>query len=295
MEEEYKKAGEIAKKVHHYIKSLLKPGESILNIAESIEQKIIDLGGFPAFPVNISINNIAAHYTPNSDDKITLKEGDVVKIDFGVHIDGYPVDTAATYEINDNKYKDLIEAAKNALIEASKKIKKDIKVSEIGDVIEKTIKKYNYNPLINLSGHGIDRYILHSNITIPNYNNNSNITIKEGVYAIEPFASTKDIKVIEGNPSTIYSIINIRPVRNPNARKLLEYIYEKYKTLPFCYRWLKKEYNDKDNLKMLLDYLKSQGILYEYPILITSNNNYVSQFETTFYVKDNTYDLISFL
>ncbi|EOD42190.1 Methionine aminopeptidase [Candidatus Nanobsidianus stetteri] len=292
MLEDLKKASEITKKVKREAEKLLKPGESIYNIAETIEQKIIDLGGFPSFPVNISINNIAAHYTPTINDNTILKDGDVVKFDFGAQVNGYCIDTAFTVEINDNKYKDLIEASRNALENVKKIIKKDIEISEIGKVIENTIKSYNYNPIYNLSGHKIEQYILHSKITIPNYDNKSKIKLNEGIYAIEPFATNGIGFVKEGKPSGIYSIISDKPIRDPNVKKFFQEIYNKYKTLPFAYRWLYKDYNNKINLKLFIEYLKKNGNIYEYPILVEQSNGIVSQFETTFYIYDRVYDMM---
>jgi len=292
MLEDLKKASEITKKVKREAEKLLKPGESIYNIAETIEQKIIDLGGFPSFPVNISINNIAAHYTPTINDNIVLKDGDVVKFDFGAQVNGYCIDTAFTVEINDNKYKDLIEASRNALENVKKILRKDIEISEIGKVIENTIKSYNYNPIYNLSGHKIERYILHAGITIPNYDNKSKIKLNEGIYAIEPFATNGVGFVKEGKPSGIYSIISDKPIRDPNVKKFFQEIYNKYKTLPFAYRWLYKEYNDKINLKLFIEYLKKNGNIYEYPILVEQSNGIVTQFETTFYIYDRVYDMM---
>jgi methionyl aminopeptidase len=292
MLEDLKKASEITKKVKKEAEKLLKPGESIYNIAETIEQKIIDLGGFPSFPVNISINNIAAHYTPTINDNTILKDGDVVKIDFGAQVNGYCMDTAFTVEINDNKYKDLIEASRNALENVKKIIRKDIEISEIGKVIESTIKSYNYNPIYNLSGHKIEQYILHSGITIPNYDNKSKIKLTEGIYAIEPFATNGLGLVKEDKPSGIYSIMSDKPIRDPNIKKFFQEIYNKYKTLPFAYRWLYKDYYNKINLKLFIEYLKKNGNIYEYPILVEQSNGIVTQFETTFYIYDRVYDMM---
>ncbi len=292
MLEDLKKASEIAKKVKREAEGLLKPGESIYNIAETIEQKIIDLGGFPAFPVNISINNIAAHYTPTVNDSTILKEGDVVKVDFGVHVNGYCIDTAFTVEINDNKYKDLIEASRKALENVKKIIRKDIEISEIGRVVENTIKSYNYSPIYNLSGHKIEQYVLHAGITIPNYDNKSKIKLSEGIYAIEPFATNGVGLVKEDKPSGIYSIISNKPIRDPNIKKFFQEIYNKYKTLPFAYRWLYKDYNNKINLKLFIEYLKKNGNIHEYPILVEQSNGIVTQFETTFYIYDRVYDMM---
>jgi len=292
MLENLKKAAKIAKDVIRYSKSLLKPEVSLLEIAESIEQRIRDLGGEPAFPVNISINEIAAHYTPQPGNDIILKEGDVVKIDIGVHVDGYIVDTAYTEEINDTKYKDLIEASRQALLNVKKILKKDIELWEIGKIIEDTIKRYNLNPIYNLSGHKIDRYLLHAGINIPNYNNGSKIKLKEGIYAIEPFATNGIGYVRDGHGSGIYSIVNYKPIRDPKLRKFLDFLYDRYKNLPFAYRWLISDKNLNININTAIEILKRNNIIYEYPILIEKTGGIVSQHETTFFINSGVHDVI---
>ncbi|MEM1684443.1 MAG: type II methionyl aminopeptidase [Candidatus Aenigmatarchaeota archaeon] len=295
MIEYLKKSGKIAKEVYEYSKNLLKPEVSLLEIAESLENKIKDLGGEPAFPVNISINDIAAHYTPVENDKKIIKEGDVVKIDFGVHVEGYIVDIAYTVEINDNKYKNLILASKDALKSVKNILKKDIELGIIGKNIEEEIKKYKYNPIYNLSGHKIERFLLHAGINIPNYNNNSKIKLNEGIYAIEPFATNGIGYVEDFKESEIYSIIDYKPIRESSIRKFLDYLYNKYKNLPFAYRWLKNEFKDSINIKYALKYLISKGIVKNYSILKEKSGGIVSQFETTFLINNGVHDLIEFI
>ncbi|MGB9674808.1 MAG: type II methionyl aminopeptidase [Nanopusillaceae archaeon] len=292
MLEDLKKAAEITKKARELALKLLKPGEKILDIVETVEQKIIDLGGFPAFPINVSINNVAAHYTPNINDNTVLKEGDVVKFDFGTQINGYCIDTAFTVEIGDNKYKELIDAAYEAFNSAKKLVKKDIEVWEIGDIVEKTLYSKGFKPIYNLSGHGIEQYILHSSPTIPNYNNKSKEKLKEGIFAVEIFATNGIGYVKDDKPSGIYEIISDKPIRDSNVRKFFYEIYQKYKTLPFAYRWLYKEYKDKINLNIAIEYLKRNGNIKEFSILTEKSGGIVVQFETTFYIGDRVYDLM---
>ncbi|MGC9079939.1 MAG: type II methionyl aminopeptidase [Nanopusillaceae archaeon] len=292
MLEDLKKAAEITKRARELALKLLKPGEKILDIVETVEQKIIDLGGFPAFPINISINNVAAHYTPNINDNTVLKEGDVVKFDFGTQINGYCIDTAFTVEVGDNKYKELIDAAYEAFNNAKKLVKKDIEVWEIGDIVEKTLYSKGFKPIYNLSGHGIEQYILHSSPTIPNYNNKSKEKLKEGIFAVEIFATNGVGYVKDDKSSGIYEIISDKPIRDPNVRKFFYEIYKKYKTLPFAYRWLYKEYKDKINLNIAIEYLKRNGNIKEFSILTEKSGGIVVQFETTFYIGDRVYDLM---
>jgi len=290
---ELKKAGKIAKNALRLSEKLLKPEAPLLEIADTIEQYIIDHGGYPAFPVNISINDVAAHYTPDINDKSVIREGDVVKVDLGVHIEGWIVDAAITIEINDNKYKELIKASKEALDSVRKILKKGISISEVGSVIERTITNYGFKPIYNLSGHKIDRYILHAGINIPNYNNKAHIQISDGIYAVEPFATNGVGYVRDGPSSTIYILQKTTGIRIPSLKKFVDEIFKKYRTLPFAKRWLYRDFGKKYNIDLYVNLLKKNNILYEYPILVEKSGGIVSQWETTFYINEGVQDLLS--
>lgn len=273
-----KKAGEIASEAKKYAKSIVKKDELLLNIAEKIESKIRELGGKPAFPVNLSINEVAAHYTPSFDDK--TKANGLLKVDLGVHIDGFAADTALTIDLeNSEENKNLIKAAESALAEAAKTIKLNSSLSEVGRVIEKTIKKENFQPIQNLSGHSIDRYDLHAGVTIPNYDNSSNQLLETGVYAVEPFSTNGLGAVKDGKPSGIYHLKKSGNVRDSFAREVLEYIEEEYSTLPFCSRWIHKKFGSRGLLA--LRQIEQAGILYQYPELIEKGSGKVAQAEHT--------------
>ncbi len=277
-------AGEIAQEVKKYIAPFVKKGTSLLDIAEKIERKIVELGGKPAFPTNLSINEIAAHSTPYHDDE-TLAHG-LIKVDLGVHIDGYISDTSFSIDLeNSEQNKKLIEASKKALEEAKKTIENKTPTNNIGKIVQETIESYGFSPIINLSGHQIERYDLHAGISIPNIDDNRTTKIVPGLYAIEPFATNGSGKVKDGKPSGIYSLIDYKNIRNPNAREILEYIAEEYNQLPFCSRWLVKQFGTK--ALVALNQLEQNGNLHQYPQLIESGKGIVSQAEDTILIEEN--------
>ncbi|MEK6953227.1 MAG: type II methionyl aminopeptidase [Nanoarchaeota archaeon] len=278
--EDYIKSGEICKKAREYGITLVKEGTKLLDIAEKVEEKIKELGGECAFPVDVSLNHIAAHDTPRFNDDRILKNGDVVKLDIGVHVNGKVSDTAVTVEVGTKKYENLIKASEEALDAAIKIIKPGVKLRELGSAIQETIQKYGFSPIINLSGHGVDEYEVHSKPTIPNYDNNDDTELKENmVIAIEPFATDGEGKITEGKPSGIYELINEKNTRNNNARKIINFVKERYKTLPFCERWLIKEFGVGAKLSLLL--LEREGIIKQFNILPEIKKGQVSQAERT--------------
>nr|6LVH_A Chain A, Methionine aminopeptidase [Pyrococcus furiosus DSM 3638] len=286
--EKLMKAGEIAKKVREKAIKLARPGMLLLELAESIEKMIMELGGKPAFPVGLSINEIAAHYTPYKGDTTVLKEGDYLKIDVGVHIDGFIADTAVTVRVGMEE-DELMEAAKEALNAAISVARAGVEIKELGKAIENEIRKRGFKPIVNLSGHKIERYKLHAGISIPNiYRPHDNYVLKEGdVFAIEPFATIGAGQVIEVPPTLIYMYVRDVPVRVAQARFLLAKIKREYGTLPFAYRWLQNDMPE-GQLKLALKTLEKAGAIYGYPVLKEIRNGIVAQFEHTIIVEKDS-------
>jgi len=278
------KAGKIASEIRKYANSIIKKDTLLLEIAEKIEEKIKELGGKPAFPVNLSIDNISAHYTPSHDDE-TLASG-LLKVDFGVHIDGWVADTAFSIDLEKSEEnKKLIEASEKALENALKIIKKDISTDETGNTISKTIESHGFSPIINLSGHSMDQYKLHAGIIIPNINDGKDIKLKEGLYAFEPFATTGSGRVHDGKSSGIYELREIKNVRNPISREILDFIKKEYDALPFCSRWLVKKFGTKALFG--LKQLEENGNLHHFPQLVEVQGSKVSQAEHTILISEN--------
>ncbi len=272
-------AGKIAKEVKEFAKDFIEKDQPLLEIAEKIENKILELRGFPAFPVNLSIDEIAAHYTPSHDD--TNVAHGLLKIDIGVHIDGWIADTAFSLDLeNSFENKKLIKTAQDALENAKRIIKTGISTDDIGREIHRTILSQNLNPIVNLSGHQIDQYDLHAGITIPNINDNKNQILESGIYAVEPFTTAGNGSVYNGKPSGIYLLVDSKNVRSPIAREILTHIIDEYGNLPFCSRWLVKEFGTK--ALIALKQLEEQGNLHQFPQLVESSKRKVAQAEDTF-------------
>jgi methionyl aminopeptidase len=291
----YKLAGEIASEARDYGKNLIKSGVSLLDVASKVESKIIENEAKIAFPVNISINEIAAHYSPKHDDTLIFKKGDVVKLDVGAHVDGYIADTAITVEVGTNNYSDLIKASSDALDNIIDFIRPDIALFEIGKIVEDTISSYNFKPIDNLTGHSMKRYILHTGLSVPNVPNKSyKAKLKEGdVLAIEPFASNGAGHVNTGNGSNIYickDAINLRLLRNKKSRIIFDKVKNKFKTLPFAQRWFEESFS---NSEIILKKLVFSGLIKQYPQLIDAKRGIVSQKEHTVILTEDGCEVIT--
>jgi methionyl aminopeptidase len=293
--EKYKIAGKIASETLNYGKNLIKTGVSFLEVANNIELKIIEKGAGLAFPVNIAINNIAAHYSPFHNDTLVFKKGDVVKLDIGTHIDGYIADTALTIEIDTKKYNDLIKASSNALDKAIDNIKPNIDLFNIGKIICDEITSFNFKPVENLTGHSMKRYHLHAGISVPNVPDilQKKRPIVGDVLAIEPFASNGAGHVIAGAGSNIYickDSLNFRIIRDKKSKIIFDKINKEFKTLPFAERWFDKLI---PNNNITLKKLSFLGLVKQYPQLIDHKNGIVTQKEHTVILTEEGCEVIT--
>jgi len=283
--EYYIKAGRIAYRVLNETIRLVKPGIRVLELCEFSERKIKEYGGKPAFPTNISINNVAAHYTSPIGDNTIVPEDGVVKVDIGVQVNGFIADIAKTVTLNPN-YEDMVEAVEAALENALTIAKPGIRISELSKVIEETIKRYGYKPIRNLSGHEVKRYSLHAGTSIPNVKTFSLEKLKPWhTYAIEPFATNGAGYVRDSKEIYIYSLRKVRKPQSKIEEKIISKVKSEYKWLPFSERWL-TELAEPNTLRKTLKSLTRRGILQGYPVLIEGLNGIVVQAEHTILVTD---------
>lgn len=273
----YRTAGSLASRILREGAQGIRVGVSYLELVESIETRVKDEGAALAFPLNLSLNEDAAHDTASPGDERVFRKGDVAKLDLGVQIDGYIADTAMTVDLGNNSL--LLDASKEALEAAIRVIKPGVHAGTLGAAIQLEIEKRGYRPVSNLTGHGLGQYVQHGPPTIPNVGTGGGTVIEEGmVFAIEPFATTGSGRVGEKSRAEIYSQISNRPVRIPSGRTILEKIQDR-RGLPFSRRWLGEK-----KLDLALPALVRSGTLHVYPVLADIPGSLVSQHEHTIIV-----------
>ena len=286
--DDYVKAGKIAAEVREMARGKNWVGKTVYEICEEIEGEIQKRGAKCAFPVNTSINEIAAHYTAEPNDPITITDTDLVKIDLGAQINGYIADTAVTV-CYDPQYDGLVQAAEDALSNAMSMIKVGVKASDIGRTIETTIKQMGFKPIANLSGHSLEQYTIHAGRSIPNIWSIGGFSLSENTaYACEPFVTTEKGGgfVRNGKIKNIFALSSRKKTKDEQADKLLDFIWEKFNMLPFALRWITKEWDEKE-VRESLDYLIKKKAVQAYPVLIEINEQRVAQAEHTFIPNEN--------
>lgn len=299
MIEAYIEAGKIVSEVRKEASKMIKDGTLVLDLVEYVEGEIIKKGGQIAFPCNVSINEIAAHYTSPYGDETKIRAGDMVKLDLGAHVDGFIADSAVTViadgknleeELGSDRVnlnEEIVEASAAGLDAAISTVKAGVEVCEIGKAVKEAINEYKLNPIANLTGHSLEKYNLHAGLSIPNINNHDSTVLEEGqVIAIEPFA-TDGVGFVNDAPGTyIYLFLKNRPFRMKETQSTLNYIKKNYNSLPFSGRWLTKEFKPNRANRSLKQLAEGMAI-YPYHPLKEKNGCWVSQKEHTVIVEED--------
>ena len=281
--DDYIQAGKIAGEVRENVRKTDWIGKTVFEICEHVENEIKKRGAKCAFPVNTSINEVAAHYTAEPNDPLSIKDDDLVKIDLGAQINGHIADTAVTVCYN-AEFDNMVQAAELSLSNAMSMMKVGVKSSDVGRTIEKTIKQMGFLPIANLSGHSLDQYTIHAGKSVPNIWSIGSFTFNENqAFACEPFVTTGEGLgfVHEGKVKNIFSLSSRKKTKDKDADKMLDYIWQNFNMLPFALRWLTNEWEEKE-ARRLLEILVKKKAVHAYPILVEGNGQRVTQAEHTF-------------
>jgi len=281
-------SGKILRETREEIKDFVHEDMPIIDVCEKAEKLIREKGGKPAFPCNVSINEIAAHYTSPPNDTKKIPSDSIVKVDIGAHVDGYVTDTAVTICFS-QEHEIMANTAEQALKTAIENIRPEMSTSKLGTMIEKTIKSRGFKPIANLSGHQVGRYLVHAGVSLPNVSQLSFSKIKLGaVYAIEPFVTLPDAagRVEDEEEATIFRFLRPKSLKNQNAKQLLSFIEKNFRTLPFAERWLQDVVPKEHYREAFIELLQSKAIM-SYPIFVEVSRKPVAQAEhTVLIVKD---------
>ncbi|KAI3622111.1 methionine type [Moniliophthora roreri] len=307
-----RRAAEVHRQVRQHARKHIKPGMTMMEIVENIEdgtRALVEENGFESgigFPTGVSLNNCAAHYTPNPGDTTVLQQGDVLKIDIGVHVKGRICDSAFTLTF-DHTYDKLLEAVQAATNTGIREAGIDVRLGELGAAIQETMESYEVEvngkvfpvkSIENLSGHTITPYIIHGGHkgkSVMLVKNDDQTKMEEGEYfAIETFGSTGRGRAIEGGECSHFAKIHDAPhvpLRLTSAKSLLNTITKTFGTLTFCRRHLHRIGETRHLLG--LNHLVQQGIVQEYPPLYDQRGSMTAQFEHTVLLRPTVKEVVS--
>jgi len=292
--EKFRLSGKVLCKAREELKGYVKENMQVIDVCEKAETLIREKGGIPAFPCNVSINEVAAHYTSPPEDKSVIPTGSTVKIDMGVQIDGYVTDTAFTVSFN-TEGKNMTTAAEHALKAVIEKIHNNMSIGRIGGIIETAIKNHGFKPISNLTGHSVGRYLIHAGTSIPNVATVSTNKVHTGeVFAVEPFVTQPDaIARVDDSPqNTIFRLVRAKSVKTVYAKQMLKHIETNFRTLPFAERWLIGVVPQSQHVEAFRELLK-QRIVTSYPVFIEASKKPVAQAEQTLLIKEEGCEVLT--
>jgi methionyl aminopeptidase len=274
-------AGKVSREARELAVGLVREGALFRDVADEVEGLMARRGLRPAFPTGISIDQVAAHYSPTHDDDLRFRRGNVVKLDLGAQQDGWIADTAVTVEVGTRNWTALVRASELALQTAIEAVHAGVSTRAIGEGIQRAIESQGYRPIRNLTGHTIERYLLHAGKSVPNIPHGHDVLQEGEVVAIEPFASSGAGQVDGRRTGNIYRVLHTKPLKQPELNDYLALLSREFKTLPFAERWA---YRVEPRTPTLLNPLVRTGAVMSYPALLDLGNGIVSQTEHTMIV-----------
>ncbi len=288
----WRKAGRIASECREWARENVRPGVELRHVLETVEDMIRERGGEPGFPAQTSRNYCAAHYCSPPGDRTVYEEGDCVKVDFGVHVDGYVADTATTIDLSpDGRWEKLIRASSDALAAAIALVGTGVPVRDVGAAIERTILAAGFEPVRNLTGHGLARWKVHTSPQIPNYGERTTARFEEGtICAIEPFASTGRGWIKERGKAEVFMMVRPPAKKRSLDPKVLSEI-ERWRGLPIARRYF--SHLDTQAVEDTLSKLTRQGSLMRYPPLVEEEGVMVAQTEHSLYIGPDGVEILT--
>jgi len=282
--ERWREAARIAARARELGLRLTVPGARRRDVAEAVEASIRDAGAQPAFPANLSRNDEDAHYTPDPEDPVVFVAGDLVKVDVGAHLDGILADTADTVEVGGtHRHENLIRAAREGLRAGIAQVRAGGRVDDLSRAIAAAIRARGLKPIEDLTGHSIERYLLHAGKSIPNVPGRSSDTLREGeIIAIEPFATNGQGHIENGPFGNIQRFRSDPGPRDP----VLARLYGRFRTLPFTARWVTAP-EEREALH------KARRQLQTYPVFLETGHGLVAQAEHTVLVGAHGAEVLS--
>jgi len=293
--EKFRLSGRILRETREEMRANVKENMLVIDVCEKTEGLICAKGGKPAFPCNVSINEVTAHYTSPPGDVSRIPEGSTVKVDLGVQVDGYVTDTAFTVAFNPEG-RSMTSTAEQALKTAIENIHGGMSVGRIGGLIEATIRNRGFKPISNLTGHSVGRYLIHAGLSILNVSETVSLAkVKAGeVYAIEPFVTLPEAvgRVDDSPQSTIYRLLKAKSVKTDSAKKLLKHIEANFRTLPFAERWLIGVVPTEQHTAAFKELLSSKAIM-KYPVFVEVSRKPVAQAEHTVLLTEDSCEVLT--
>jgi len=312
--DKYQAAGKICNAVLEKVIAKCVPGANIADICEFGDKEIDSevakvynkkkLEKGIAFPTCVSVNEVCGHFSPVKSEPHNLKDGDVAKIDLGVHIDGFIAQVAHTVVVSSDPKKvvegrkaDVILAAYNALQAAVRTITPGATNNQVTDVVAKVAESYKCNPIEGVLSHEVKKHLIDGNNCIINKNtfdqkvDEHEFQVHE-VYGLDVFVSTGEGKCKETEfRTTVFkrAIERSYSLKLKASRAFFAEVTERFPTLCFSLR----AFEDETGAKLGINEAVKHDLFHPYPVLTEKSGEFVAQFKATVVILKNGAQVIS--
>lgn len=290
--EKLRLSGRISAIARETCAKLIEPGVRLEDVALEAERIIRDMGGEPAFPAQLSRNHIAAHYCSPPGDPTVAEPDDIIKLDLGTHVDGYVTDNAMTIDLRGGAESVMVAASRMALDNAIAVMGPGASIVEVGRQIEETVKAFGFNPVYNLTGHGVARFCIHCAPSIPNYPDPGAGRLKANqTVACEPFVCDGKGYIESAGRAEVFGVKRKLKPRDKIPPDIEEAVAAT-QALPFARRTLLRHLSSK-RVEEALKLLKRAKVLIEYPPLVERTGVRVAQTEHTIYIGEDGAEVLT--
>ncbi|KAF4666475.1 Methionine aminopeptidase 2 [Perkinsus chesapeaki] len=311
-------AARIHRTVRHEMEAKIKPGMRLDTFVDDLEAKVNLHAKFDpkrplergwGFPTGVCLNEVAAHFTPNNPafstapppQSIIYTANDVLKVDFGVHVDGHIIDCAFSVTHNPLLVP-LLETVKEATYTGIRTAGVDVRLCDVGAAVSEVMNSGELEDgtpvkvIYNLCGHSVGNYKIHDGQAVPLVDNGDQSKMKSNqLYAIETFGGVgggiTGYVTSVGDPSHFMLspyYERFSSLLSSNAKRTLSLILKRFSTMPFADRWLSAF--DCGNLRELMQY----NVVMDCPPLVDAGpGGYIAQFEHTIMLGDMGTEIIS--
>lgn len=266
----------------------------IIGETSSVFKREKDMRRGIAFPTCISINNCICHYSPlKSDPELKLKNGDLIKIDMGGHIDGYIAVVAHSLVVGASKENpitgpaaDVMNAAHQAASVALRLVVPGGENEIVTDAVQKVAESYKCKPISGMLSHELKQFRIDGDKSIiqnpteaqKKSHEKCEFAVNE-VYAIDVLISTGDGKGRElDTRATIYKKTDeVYQLKMRASRNVLSDVDKKFGVMPFTLRY----FDDEVKAKMGLKECVNHKLIEPFPVLHEKEGELVAQFKFT--------------
>lgn len=301
----YREAANIVNRALQALAPQCLPGADITTLCNSGDQLIeqglagvftsVPIEKGIAVPTSIAVNHVCGYFSPLAEESSVLQDGDLVKIEMGVHIDGFIANAATSVVVGastENKVNgpkaDVLLAAYNSIQAALRMIKPGFTNNQVTEVFSKISSDFHVNVLEGILSHEVKQHVIDGNKVIIGKEifdqHVEDFTFENNTaFVLDVIISTGEGKPKESEVrTTVYqrALETTYSLKLKSSRAFLSEVNRRFPTLLFSLR----SFADQRNARVGVSECLNHNMLYSFPVLTEKPGDLVAQFKVTLLV-----------